>query len=129
MICISGQTFLALGVLLGYQYGRYVTPDEDIVGMTVGEGLMMNHFPVIGNFFVAYWSLYGAFMRRHHRSFLTHGPIVSTAIRYVFGFWWLGILMWKGWWGAWATYLLIGAFLGTTVIDIIHWWLDQMQPD
>ena len=124
-ICVSGQTFLAFGVVAGYWYGRYITPDADIAGLTTADGYLMNHFPIIGNLVVAYWTIYGTFMRRHHRSWITHGPVVSTFIRHLFGFWWTGILMWNGWWGSWATYLLIGSFLGTCIPDTIHWWLDK----
>lgn len=128
-VCVSGQTFMAIGVVAGYWYGRYITPDEDIVGMTVGEGYLMNHFPIIGNFIVAYWTLYGAMFRKHHRSFLTHGPFISTAIRYLFGFWWMVFLVKFGWWDTWATYMLIGAFIGTCVIDILHWAADKITKE
>lgn len=128
-LCLSGQTILGLGVVAGYVYGRYITPDEDIVGMTVGEGYLMNHLPIIGNLIVAYWTIYGAFFRKKHRSVWTHGPVLSTAIRYLFGFWWIGLLIWKGWWASWATYLMIGAFIGTTMIDCIHWAADVITKE
>lgn len=128
-LCLSGQTILGAGVVAGYWYGRYITPDEDIVGMTVGEGYLMNQLPIIGNFLVGYWSVYGAFFRKKHRSLWTHGPILSTAIRYLFGFWWMGFLIWKGWWADWATYLMVGAFIGTCLIDIIHWAADVITKE
>lgn len=128
-ICISGQTFMAVGVLIGYWYGRYITPDEDIAGMTVGEGYLMNHFPILGNIAVGYWTIYGAFFRKKHRSLWTHGPFLSTAIRYVYAFWWIAFLISNGWWHSWATYLMIGAYLGTCVIDIIHWAADVITKE
>lgn len=117
----------SVGIPIGYLYGLFIDPDLDIVGMTQAEGRMMNTFPIIGNIMVGYWTVYGAFFRRHHRSWLTHGPFISTAIRYAFSFWWLFLL--DRWWYVGATFFLVGMFFGTCYADILHWAADKITGE
>lgn len=118
--------FLA-GLPAGYILGLFIDPDLDIVGMTQAEGRMLNTFPIIGNIMVGYWTVYGAFFRRHHRSWQTHGPMISTAIRYIYAFWWLVFL--DRWWNIWATFFVIGMFFGTCYADILHWAADVITGE
>lgn len=123
----GGYWLYSLGIPVGYLLGLFVDPDLDIVGMTQAEGRIMNTFPIIGNIMVGYWTVYGAFFRRHHRSWLTHGPFISTAIRYAFAFWWLVFL--DRWWYIGATLFLIGMYLGTVYADILHWAADVITGE
>lgn len=123
----SGWVYLGAGIPTGYLFGLFVDPDLDIVGMSKSEGRMMNIFPIVGNIMVGYWTIYGAFFRRHHRSFWTHGPFVSTAIRYLFAFWWVAFL--DNWWNVFLTLFFVGMYFGTVYADVLHWAADTITKE
>ena len=112
---------ISLGICFGYGLGYFIDPDLDLVGTTSAEGRMLK-IPILGWFLVAYWTIYGAAFRKHHRSFWTHSYIVSTAIRFIYLFWWavfvpsMSILIGFG---------LIGTFVGLCISDGIHVWADN----
>jgi uncharacterized metal-binding protein len=116
-----------IGWLVGYGLGRWIDPDLDQIGITAAEGRMVNEIPILGTLLVGYSSIYGAVFRRHHRSFITHFPVVSTAIRAVYFFWWLyfaiNVLY------DYQLLFLVGVFIGLSIADTIHYVLDMVFPD
>lgn len=123
-----GEFLIGLGILTGYEIGKYMTPDWDIVGMTNDEGRMMNELPIIGNFLIGISTIYGAHWKRKHRSFQTHFPFVSTAVRYLYVFWWVWLQIFQSnqdW--SWLIFIFIGAYIGTSMSDAIHWFLDFIK--
>ena len=118
--------FLALGSLIGYFLGQFITPDADLVGITFGEGRMLRKLPVIGGLFVGYWTIYGAVFRKHHRSFWTHSYIFSTVIRFVYGFWWIGLFRYTE---TWFLLSVLGMFIGLCLSDGLHVWADMRYGD
>lgn len=125
---ILDSTCFGFGMLAGYEMGRYVTPDWDLVGATSSEGWMINEIPVLGHFLFGLSSAYGSIFRRHHRSFITHFPFVSTSIRYLLIFWWIWFEMYKSTRDlSWLVFVFIGMFLGTSMSDGLHWYLDVIK--
>lgn len=123
-----GNYLIAFGLLIGYEMGRYITPDADIMGTTSSEGWMVSELPIVGHFLFGVLSTYGSIMRKRHRSFLTHFPFISTFIRYIFIFWWIWYEIYRSnldW--AWLIFIFIGAFIGNSVSDGIHWFLDTIK--
>lgn len=117
-----------LGILVGYFIGRWIDPDLDQMGATAAEGRMVNELPIVGWFFYGWWSIYGSIFRRHHRSFWTHYPGVSTIIRLAWGFWWTPLLVYFGWvrngWDTSLFLLMVGVFIGQTIADALHYIAD-----
>ena len=122
----------SLGYLVGYSLGRYLDPDLDLMGCSSCEGRMVNELPIIGHFLFGSTSAYGSLFRRYHRSFWTHFPGLSTAIRLLFvGFVpfiigdYFGInFVGDGWHKFW-----IGLWAGLSQADTIHWYLDKTYGD
>jgi hypothetical protein len=93
---------------------------------------MVNEIPVLGHLLYGVSSTYGSIFRRHHRSFLTHFPGISTIIRLIFvGFVPflicdnLGInLIGNGWHMFW-----LGLWSGLSQADALHYWLDLNYSD
>lgn len=124
----NGEFLIGVGIFVGYEIGKYCTPDWDIVGMTKDEGRMMNELPVIGSLLVGISTIYGSHWKSWHRSTLTHFPFLSTAIRYFYVFWWVWFEIYRSqmdW--SWLIFIFIGAFLGTSMADSIHWYLDKIK--
>lgn len=108
----------AVGSIIGYGLiGQFVDPDLDLVGITSAEGRMMRKLPLIGGLFVAYWTFYGFLFRGKHRSFWTHSLFVSTAIRFLYMFWFFWYL---GWWSPWLVEFMTGVYFGMSTSDAIH---------
>ena len=119
------------GNLIGYFCGRWIDNDWDILGANNAEGRMINELPIIGHFLFGISSTYGSIFRRHHRSFITHFPFVSTAIR-----WWFVMLIpyliterlgWCFFCG--VERFWIGTWVGLSQADAIHWWLDRKYKE
>lgn len=121
---ISGISFL-----IGYLLGRFITPDLDLANVTEPEWKLMQTFGCFGAAIVGYWLPYGHLLK--HRSFLSHFPMVSTAIRIVYGFWWVVIML--DYVGLLRNNLLLisqialGIWAGLSVADTIHWTLDNIR--
>ena len=123
-----GEVFIGLGIFVGYEMGKYVTPDADIMGTTSAEGWLVNEIPVVGHFVFGILSAYGSIFRRKHRQPITHMPFMSTSIRYLFLFWWPILEIYRSnldW--AWLIFLFIGMFIGTSIADGIHAFLDWVK--
>jgi hypothetical protein len=126
--CFSGNTVYTLGVLLGYAMGRYIDPDLDQMGATVADGRLVNEIPILGVFLYGHWATYGAIFRKHHRSFWTHCPGVSTAIRIFYQFYPLFVVLWlKDWNYAFIFQIFWGVFFGLTLADFIHFREDKLS--
>jgi hypothetical protein len=120
-----GELIIGIGMVFGYEMGRYITPDADIMGTTSSEGFMVNEIPILGHFIFGVLSSYGSIFRKYHRSFWTHFPFVSTAIRYLFLFWWIFYQIYQSKMDLyWAIFLFMGMFVGTSLSDAIHWGAD-----
>ena len=113
---------LSFGSLAGYFLGQFVDPDLDLVGITSAEGRMLRKIPLVGGLFVAYWTIYGAVFRQYHRSFLTHGFIISTVIRFIYAFWWIALLKYTE---TWFLLVIAGMFIGLLFSDSLHIWVDN----
>ena len=125
---VSENVFCFLGTLAGYWLGRYLDPDLDQVGTTASEGRMINELPILGHILYGYWSIYGAVFRKHHRSFWTHAPVVSTFFRFIYQFWGLFLIMYlKGGNFTLIYKLLWGAFFGLCYADFLHWREDKQS--
>jgi hypothetical protein len=120
-----GEVLISVGIIFGYEAGRYVTPDWDIMGTTADEGRFVNDIPVLGHLLYGISSIYGSVFRRWHRSFITHFPFVSTSIRYVILFWWVFIFIYQSKYDlAWLIFIFIGMYIGMSFADGVHWWAD-----
>jgi hypothetical protein len=117
------------GMFIGYDViGKFMGPDWDIVGMTKDEGRILNEIWVIGPILVGVSTIYGGYFRRLHRSKWTHGPFLSTAIRYIFLFWFPLYEIYQNSSYYWA-YLFLGLYLGTCMSDILHYILDKYYKE
>jgi len=119
--------YASVGLLVGYGLGRWIDPDLDQITITKSESRMISDFHIVGWLLVAYSTIYGTAFRRKHRSFWTHFPFVSTAIRYVYWFWWIGLLYWKDviQYSNIHLVFIMCSFFGLSIADIIHWALDK----
>ena len=123
---IDGKWIIEVGILLGYELGAYVDPDWDLMGTSASEGRVVNNLPIIGHFIFGLSSIYGSIFRKYHRSFITHFPGVSTSLRHL-------LLFGQGYFEiyrssrdlAWLIMTFIGVFIGNSVSDAIHWYLDM----
>ena len=115
------------GYLLGYSFGRYCSPDWDLMGVTGDEGRMVNELKVIGHILFGMSSAYGSMFRRHHRSWFTHFPYISTigrlalilALPVAIADSWGINLIGEGWHMLW-----LGIWAGLGHADTIHFYLD-----
>ena len=114
---------MGTGIALGYFIGRYVNCDADISGMTTAEGYAINELGILGYVLVAYMTLYGIIFRRLHRSTLTHGMLISTAIRWAYLFWWLWFVPII--WYDWQLVVLFFVYFGMVLVDIPHYISDK----
>jgi len=125
---LSIDTGIGIGIAMGYLWGAYITPDWDLTGTTRDEGRMMRQLPIIGIVLYGISSAYGAIFRHKHRSFITHFPYISTAIRLIFIFWWLTVLYHYGIisYQEWHLHLAIGIFIGLGFSDALHYAADML---
>jgi uncharacterized metal-binding protein len=132
IVCLSGavyavlywQTQVAIGLALGGLGGLLITPDIDHFKRTHEEYRIYWHLgPLAGKLWQAYWSPYSIFIP--HRHWLSHFPVVGTALRILY----LGIPLWI------AVYVLdvsipdwrqayVSAFVAWAVQDFFHWVFD-----
>lgn len=114
-----------LGYLAGYHIGRYVDPDWDIMGVSTSEANMIKDFKILGYALFGYASIYGAVFRTMHRSFITHFPYISTAIRLLFLLWWIPVLGIDV--GVWWQRFVFGVWLGLSHADAHHTLADYLK--
>jgi len=117
---------IGIGIFVGYEIGKYVENDWDIMGVTASEGRLVNDIPAMGHILFGISSAYGSYWRRYHRSFWTHFPFVATGVRYLYLFWWIWLEIYRSdldW--SWLIFIFIGSYLGTSLSDALHWALDK----
>jgi len=111
---------------LGCASGVILSPDLDVDHKTESEERVWRWGCAFGFAFQSYWYPYALAMP--HRSFWSHFPGVSTAIRVLYGFWWAGplslVLSWRPgplfwWFAAWW-------FAGLCASDAAHWVMDGL---
>jgi len=132
-----------VGYLCGIFISRWIDPDSDLMGMTESEGRLMNEWRItkfrfiqeLGGafgFLIVWWMLPYAYIMRFfggHRG-LSHVYVLGTLTRVL----WLLVpiaLVW--WWYYWSypefvTPWLIGVFIGLSIMDSLHVWLDNHPP-
>lgn len=120
-----------IGTIIGYGMGRYIGPDWDCVSINKNEANIIKELPIIGYILYGISSIYGAIFMRHHRSTITHLPVLSTSIRLIFVFWWIGLLYYFDiikfdWWHMWFA---LGIFFGLSESDLNHWICDLIWAD
>jgi uncharacterized metal-binding protein len=122
-VLLSHSPTISIGTAIGYFLGQFLDPDLDLVGITGAEGRILRKLPVLGAFIVGYWTVFGGLFRRHHRSFWTHSYVISTAIRFVYGFWWVVLFKHTE---TWLLMMLFGMFIGLCIADAIHIRADKV---
>lgn len=110
----------------GMVAGMLVTPDLDVDHRTHEETLMYR-VPIIGPLFgilwQTYWTPYALVIP--HRSWLSHGPLISTALRMVYT---LAIPIALGWPVPSWTWIL-PVFAGWAGVDLVHIGLDAVMSN
>jgi len=120
-----GSVIMSLFIPVGYWLGRYIDPDLDLPRQTAAEKLWRK--TIILTPILLWWWLYAVLAKAAggHRSFLTHAPFISTAIRFV----WIlapfiiiaylsGLFTTK--FSDLSLALLAGIYLGLGVADTVH---------
>lgn len=132
ILLISAKEYaLTSGLLMGYALGAYIDPDLDVMGTNDAEGRMVNTIPILGPIVYGYSSIYGAIFRRHHRSIITHFPIISTAIRLFFFFWWVYFLYMNKFliFDYNHLYFYLAVLCGLSLADSLHFAADIIFSD
>lgn len=115
----------SLFAVAGCLSGVFLSPDLDLDGGYIGDGIIKRRLGcVLGTLWFYYWRPYSLLIP--HRSWISHAPLVSTAIRLVYMFWWSPVLLaystdayiWMLWFAA-----------GLALVDFHHWFLDFVSPD
>ncbi len=129
-LLLLNPTF-AIAHFIGYSFHRYCDNDWDILGTNKAESRAIHELSILGYLLYGVSSIYGAIFMRKHRSFVTHFPLVSTAIRLLFLFWWLPILIFINHWqiAKWQWIALLGFWIGLSQADMIHWMADNIWSD
>jgi len=104
---------VAVGMsIIGGLIQRVASPDLDVDRGFYGFYLTRKYLGILGIIWEYFWKPYALIV--HHRSWISHLPIVSTAIRFIYLF---GILflinyhLFINWWDWWL-YLFIGMMIG-----------------
>lgn len=126
-IAVFADWRAGLGYLTGYTLGRWVDPDWDLMGTNNAEGRLVNEIPVLGHLLYGFSSSYGSIFRKHHRSWMTHWPVVSTLGRLIFIFF-IPFVIGDGYGinfiGAGWIWLWVGVWMGLSQADAIHLYKD-----
>lgn len=123
LYAMSIDPAIGIGMMGGYVLGRYLNPDADLVGISYAEGMAMRHFKVLGWIWVGYWTFYGGMFKEMHRSFWTHFPFVSTAIRMAYLLWPLALISFHP--QPYHLPMLFGVYLSLSVSDMSHYISDK----
>lgn len=127
---IAKEPLTGIAFCVGYFYHLICDPDLDEMGATSAEGRMVK-IPILGWVMYGMSSVYGAIFRRHHRSFITHFPGVSTAIRILFFYFWIPILYYTDVikWQEWQGVFILWFWIGLSCADFLHWAADKIVTD
>ena len=108
---------LGIGFYFGYVLHRWLDPDLDLLGRSLSERRMIWDFGLLGYVFRSYWTIYAKVCKLvggGHRGWLSHSPLLSSAFRLAFGFWWL-YFFWVP-----PMELVIVVWLGLSYSDLVH---------
>ena len=131
MLLLERGTEGIVGVATGAMVGCLISPDADVDGGSIADFYIRHYTGVVVEML---WDGLWAFYRKvcRHRGFLSHAPIISTAIRvlYIGAFYFL-IAMPLRWVSSsvqidWS-WLLWWAFVGLVLADSAHWTLDKLD--
>lgn len=115
-------SLIAIGGCLA---GVFLSPDLDVDNGYIGGAIIRRKLGCLpAAAWKFYWKPYAVLIP--HRSFISHAPILSTAIRLVYvGWWWPFLLVrfpdayiWLLWFAA-----------GLAIVDFHHWFMDFVSPD
>ena len=122
--CFSNPLLVSIGLFLGYVFGKWITPDLDVFGITQSEWEAVRVAKIFGLLFVMYWMPYGYIFKGKHRSFWTHSYVISTLIRQMYAFWWIFVV--SGTEGFVLQLVVFsGLFLGLFGSDGLHIYADK----
>ena len=121
----DGYPLRSLVMVAGCLAGILLTPDLDVDAGNIGMSIIrtwLGGIPAVLWFW--YWRPYSKLIP--HRSVVSHLPILSTAIRLVYMFWWVPLLYGRfpdvGLWFIWF-------FAGLALVDLNHAFLNFIHPD
>ncbi len=134
---VAGGDPTATGYLLtGLLLGRIAGPDVRDQHQVKNEGerqAMQDFGPLLGKLWTLYWTPLAAIIP--HRHVLSHLPILSTAVAFLYLFVpWLYLAHWllapdlpaSAWISAWlSSDAARWIFRGWAAQDTLHWWLDD----
>lgn len=122
-----------VGYFVGYLlFAKYIDPDADLLGITSSEWRAMRDLGVLG-FLIVWWMMPYAYIMKWfggHRG-ISHIHIVGTLTR----------VLWLAWLPAWllfkqdvslglyTTSFFLGVFLGLSLADSVHIFLDNRLGD
>lgn len=131
-LVLTWDSYAVVSIAAGCLYGIIVSPDADVIGVTIGEKLMLKYTLGIGYVWLAIWSPYAKLCPKH-RHVISHIPIISTLLRFLY-LWGVFALItpalnqelvaWMYSWLFVAPEMLIFFVVGTTVSDTLHWFWD-----
>lgn len=115
----------AVGV--GVLAGLFFSPDLDVDGATMSDWIMQVWFGKLPRFiWRALWFPYAKLLP--HRSFLSHGPVISTLLRMAYFYVIVHIasigkisLPAPSYWTLWG-------LVGLVISDCLHWAMDNWRP-
>ena len=127
---IIKEPLAGFGFFIGYCFGDFIDPDWDLMGATNAEGRVVK-IPIVGWLIYGISSVYGAIFRKHHRSFITHFPLVSTIIRIIFVFFWIPLLYYFKifTYQKWQGLIYLWFWFGLSFADGLHWGADMLFSD
>jgi uncharacterized metal-binding protein len=114
-------------VKLGIYIAKIASPDVDVDNGFYGFFLIKKNFGErISKIYQWYWKPYAGIVE--HRSWVSHSFIISTTIRYIYLFWWLGILVIIKPEIFYYYDFFLASFLATILADGLHLLLDYILP-
>ena len=123
IVGITGSLLAVLSCFIGIQIQRSMTPDLDVDDGNYSFYLLRKINPILSNVLQYYWKIYALAIK--HRSFISHSPIISTVIRFIYGMWYL-VFIWRYIVLYWDFFLYI--FIGMCIADMGHLMLDFIYP-
>lgn len=79
---MSGDLYTGLLGLVGCLIGLFIEPDLDVNHTTSSERRLLRTFTPLGLIWIAIWNPYGKLIP--HRHPVSHYPVISTIIRYIY---------------------------------------------
>lgn len=120
---ITGELEAAAAVTIGVLVGLIIDPDLDMVQPTRSEWQMVATFGVLGKAWRWFWYPYAWLVP--HRSWISHKPLIGTAIRVSYVI--LPVMVaWPPLAGYLASKYFLFGFIGLATADIIHWIMDGL---